>query len=38
MPLNPPVPVQTGETWYFQTWHRDGSSSNFTDALAILFR
>ena len=38
IPLNPPTAVQTGETWYFQSWHRDGGSSNFTDALAILFR
>ena len=37
----PPAPaamVQPGETWNFQAWFRDGSSSNFTDGLAITFR
>ena len=38
IPLSPPVGVQTGDTWYFQAWHRDGSESNFTDALSVLFR
>lgn len=37
MPVSPPPPVLPGETWYFQAWHRDGSSSNFTDAIAILY-
>ncbi|MCP3916227.1 MAG: hypothetical protein GY711_11785 [bacterium] len=36
-----PPPLQMtvipGETWYFQYWTRDGSSSNFTDAERVLF-
>jgi hypothetical protein len=28
----------TGDTWYFQTWFRDKTTSNFTDALSVLFR
>ena len=35
------VPIQPGETWYFQAWHRDFvggmASSNFTDGLEIPF-
>ncbi|MEM8710765.1 MAG: hypothetical protein AAGG01_07410 [Planctomycetota bacterium] len=27
-----------GETWYFQFWHRDGASSNFTDAVSVTFQ
>lgn len=26
---------QVGETWAFQLWHRDGATSNFSDAVAI---
>ncbi|MEM6671758.1 MAG: hypothetical protein AAF726_02880 [Planctomycetota bacterium] len=35
------VSVQAGETWNFQAWYRDanpGSTSNFTDALAVTFQ
>ncbi|MCA9001776.1 MAG: hypothetical protein KDB61_07630 [Planctomycetes bacterium] len=36
------VPIQAGETWYFQAWHRDHtgtqSISNFTDAVEIPFQ
>jgi len=32
-----PVTILPGETWNFQAWFRDGSSSNFTNGLAILF-
>jgi hypothetical protein len=32
-----PVAVQPGDTWYFQSWFRDGGSSNFTDAIAVTF-
>ncbi len=36
------VPAQTGETWYFQGWHRDVSqgmaSFGFTPAAGITFR
>lgn len=35
-----PVSIGAGETWRFQVWHRDanpGSTSNFTDAVAIVF-
>lgn len=34
------VPVQAGETWFFQGWHRDfaqGPTSNFTDAVEVVF-
>ncbi len=35
------VPVQPGETWHFQAWHRDAASgtptSNFTDGLSVTF-
>ncbi len=37
-----PMAVQPGDTWFFQFWHRDGSSSgpvsNMTDALRIQFQ
>lgn len=29
--------VQGGQTWLFQMWYRDGSSSNFSNAVAIPF-
>ena len=33
--------IQAGETWNFQTWHRDSvggsSTSNFTDAVSVTF-
>ena len=34
------IPVLAGETWNFQSWFRDqnpGSTSNFTDAVAVTF-
>ncbi len=40
LPYAPPVPIQVGETWHFQCWHRDqnpGNTSNFTNSLAISF-
>lgn len=37
-PNGPPQAVQPGETWNFQVWHRDGATSNFTDALSITFQ
>lgn len=37
-----PVSIQSGETWYFQYWHRDTvngiATSNFTGAIAIPFQ
>ena len=30
--------IQPGETWNFTTWFRDGSTSNFTDGVSILFQ
>ena len=37
-PANPTVPVQAGETWRFQCWHREnGGSSNFSNGLEVLF-
>ena len=39
MPVNPPVPVQPGETYGFQAWYRDaGSTNNFTDAVSVTFQ
>ena len=42
---NMPPPVQnvvgSGETWYFQCWHRDqnpGATSNFTEGLSVAFQ
>lgn len=37
-PNGVPHVVQPGETWNFQFWHRDGTTSNFTDAISITFR
>ncbi|MEM9381581.1 MAG: hypothetical protein AAGB93_16620 [Planctomycetota bacterium] len=35
------VPVQSGQTWNFQAWHRDSvgstATSNFTNAVSVLF-
>ncbi|MCP3914947.1 MAG: hypothetical protein GY711_05290 [bacterium] len=30
IPMSPPVPIVSGERWFFQYWYRDGTSSNFT--------
>lgn len=30
--------VQSGETWCFQAWFRDGNSSNFTDGVSVTFQ
>lgn len=41
VPTNPPSSVLVGETWNFQAWYRDsnpGPTSNFTDAVSILFQ
>lgn len=40
LPLFPAVPALAGQTWRFQAWFRDqnpGSTSNFSDAVAVLF-
>ena len=37
IPVNPAVPVMPGEFWNFQCWYRDGTTSNFTDAVRIQF-
>ncbi|MCP3915911.1 MAG: hypothetical protein GY711_10185 [bacterium] len=37
LPLTPQRAVRAGETWNFQCWFRDLSSSNFTDAVSITF-
>ncbi|MFT7676349.1 MAG: hypothetical protein ACI8QC_000319 [Planctomycetota bacterium] len=38
VPNTPTVSTIPGETWYFQCWHRDGLSSNFTETLEITFQ
>lgn len=38
---NPPQPILGGQTWNFQTYHRDlgsGCTSNFTDAVSVAFQ
>ena len=36
--VNPPQPVQSGDTYNFQCWYRDvGGTNNFTDAVEIMF-
>ena len=37
LPLSPVRPAQPGETWRFQAWFRDGQTSNFTNARAVVF-
>ncbi|MCP3915933.1 MAG: hypothetical protein GY711_10295 [bacterium] len=37
LPTSPPVAVLPGDTWNFQCWHRDQGSSNFSDAVSVLF-
>jgi hypothetical protein len=37
LPLTPNVAVIPGDTWRFQAWHRQGSTSNFTEPIAIDF-
>lgn len=32
------VMVQSGQTWNFQFWYRDGSSSNFSDAVSVTYQ
>jgi len=32
------VAVQSGETWNFQGWYRDGNTSNFTPGLSVVFQ
>ncbi len=41
LPTHPPHTVMAGETWNFQAWFRDknpGSTTNFTDAVSVLFQ
>ncbi len=41
IPTTPPHTVIAGETWNFQAWFRDnnpGNTSNFTDAVSVLFK
>ena len=30
--------IQAGETWSAQAWHRDGATSNFSDAVSITYQ
>lgn len=32
------APVSPGETWHFQAWYRDGSSSNFSNVVTVAFQ
>ena len=36
-PMPNSVMAMAGETWYFQLWHRDGTSSNLTDGVSVTF-
>ena len=41
LPTNPAQAVLPGQTWHFQAWYRDsnpGPTSNFTDAVQVLFQ
>jgi len=38
LPVWPNQPVVPGETWNFQAWFKDGSTSNFSDGLWVLFQ
>lgn len=37
MATTPSSSVMSGETWYFQVWHRDGSNSNYTNSVSVEF-
>jgi len=37
IPMGPPIPVLPGETWSFQAWFRDGTTSNFTLPTTVTF-
>ena len=37
LPLNPPTPVMSGDTYNFQAWSRDGGTSNFSQPIGITF-
>ena len=37
LPSPPGGVVTSGQTWHFQLWFRDGSVSNFSDALSVTF-
>ncbi len=37
-PFGPSIPLNAGETWFFQGWFRDGAASNMTDAMRIFFQ
>ncbi|MCP3916392.1 MAG: hypothetical protein GY711_12615 [bacterium] len=36
-PVHPPEAVMSGDTWNFQCWYRDGTTSSFSDGLRVLF-
>jgi len=35
LPVFPGQPALPGETWHFQAWFKDGSTSNFTEGLSV---
>lgn len=37
LPMPPGGIIQTGQTWYFQLWYRDGPRSNFSDVVGVSF-
>ncbi|MDG2232677.1 MAG: hypothetical protein P8L16_02560, partial [Ilumatobacter sp.] len=37
LPVTPAAAVMAGESWNFQYWYRDGTTSNFTDGIEITF-
>ena len=37
IPTNPAQPVLAGQNWNWQLWYRDGTESNFSDAVSVNF-
>ena len=37
LPSPPGGIINTGSTWHFQLWYRDGASSNFSNGLSVTF-
>ncbi len=37
LPSPPGGIINTGSTWHFQVWYRDGSNSNFSNGISVAF-